>query len=427
MPVLCRTRKLDGHVLTRLSPAPATRRLPIAGALLGIVLLWGCASDQSTPTGGVWRDSAGISILEMQGHILQTEWRAVDSIPLIQVGVVDGEEPYLFQFLFHGLRATDGSLAVLDGATQQIRFFDQNGRFMFAAAGRGGGPGQLEVSGSMLPGPDTSILVRDRVRLNRYAWSGEFLGSTPIEWGRMQQLTLPAYRAMDPAIPLSTGDWLIAGLPTEQEEPATGVREQENAFFHISASYDRVETLGIFPGARSVEVDGGQVWVPFVASPIIGAGGEPSRVYLSANTSYEVLQFNVAGELMQRIRVDQAPEPVSGADLEDWKERQRRTYERRGDPARAERIIAETPVPAQLPVYSEFRVDRLGRLWAELHGHIGQPQQFLVFDTTGVPLGKVILPDRLRIMDIGRDYIMGVWYDDLGVEFVRVYRYVDTG
>lgn len=49
------------------------------------------------------------------------------------------------------------------------------------------------------------------------------------------------------------------------------------------------------------------------------------------------------------------------------------------------------------------------------------PTGWDVFDPRGVWLGVVELPARFRVMDIGPDYVAGVWKDELEVEFVRIY------
>ena len=57
--------------------------------------------------------------------------------------------------------------------------------------------------------------------------------------------------------------------------------------------------------------------------------------------------------------------------------------------------------------------------------------RFSVFRTDGAWLGYVEIPEglpQLRVsydmqsMEIGSDYVLGVWVDDLGVEQVRLYR-----
>jgi hypothetical protein len=40
---------------------------------------------------------------------------------------------------------------------------------------------------------------------------------------------------------------------------------------------------------------------------------------------------------------------------------------------------------------------------------------------SGRILARVQMPSKFRVQEIGEDYVLGVWRDDLDVESVRVY------
>jgi len=50
------------------------------------------------------------------------------------------------------------------------------------------------------------------------------------------------------------------------------------------------------------------------------------------------------------------------------------------------------------------------------------PSRFDVFDRSGRWLGELALPPRTRLLDVGRDYLLGVRLDDDDVPHVEVYR-----
>lgn len=52
----------------------------------------------------------------------------------------------------------------------------------------------------------------------------------------------------------------------------------------------------------------------------------------------------------------------------------------------------------------------------------GGPEAWQVLDSTGAWLGKVDVMERLQVMSVGRDLLIGVWTDSLGVEHPRVHR-----
>jgi hypothetical protein len=63
-----------------------------------------------------------------------------------------------------------------------------------------------------------------------------------------------------------------------------------------------------------------------------------------------------------------------------------------------------------------------GGLWAQ---EVGRPaekrQRFAVFDSAGVFLGRIQMPERFRPTAIGVSEVTGVWRDADDVEHVRVY------
>ena len=47
-----------------------------------------------------------------------------------------------------------------------------------------------------------------------------------------------------------------------------------------------------------------------------------------------------------------------------------------------------------------------------------------VFDTEGVLQGTLSVPTGVTLIDIGDDYVLGMWRNDLDVEHVRLYELV---
>ena len=44
-----------------------------------------------------------------------------------------------------------------------------------------------------------------------------------------------------------------------------------------------------------------------------------------------------------------------------------------------------------------------------------------VFESSGAWLGDVVVPSRLQVLEVGVDYVLGIWHDELDEESVRVY------
>ena len=96
-----------------------------------------------------------------------------------------------------------------------------------------------------------------------------------------------------------------------------------------------------------------------------------------------------------------------------------------------ERRLDETVAP-HLPSARSLTVDANNNVWVESFPVPGEGQaSYLIFRPDGVWLGALALPDGLKrgtvpqfdpAMEIGDGYILGVWVDELGVEFVREYQ-----
>lgn len=83
------------------------------------------------------------------------------------------------------------------------------------------------------------------------------------------------------------------------------------------------------------------------------------------------------------------------------------------------------PASETRPAYADIIVDPSGAVWLELYrgeGERDQPQEWLVLDADGAWLGTVGIPDGFSVSDITMDAVLGVWRDELGVEYPQVLR-----
>ena len=107
------------------------------------------------------------------------------------------------------------------------------------------------------------------------------------------------------------------------------------------------------------------------------------------------------------------------------------------DPPREERAemrrsAGELSYAETMPAFRGIAVDSEDDLWVEEWKGVGLDQgRFLVFRPDGAWLGYVDIPEGLpesrgypheQVIEIGSDYLLGVWTGDYGVEEVRLYR-----
>jgi hypothetical protein len=138
--------------------------------------------------------------------------------------------------------------------------------------------------------------------------------------------------------------------------------------------------------------------------------------------------YFVSGGLELIIRHPVPARPVTQEDFEDWLEswvRSPRLPD--GSPAPAEwvaafrRTIEESPRGDTWPQLNSVDLDAEGNLWLERE--FGDPRApYDVFSPEGVWLGQVTLPPgRQRCFHFGKDFVLGVWRDQMEVPYVRMY------
>lgn len=271
-------------------------RRAVPGLLWALVLgsagLWGC---QEKGGDGEVRGSPG----EEEGSAEET-W-SVSGLPLLEIGVREGEEPYQLDRARGSVRLDDGRIVVADGGSQELRFFDKSGRYLKAVGGDGEGPGEFRFPARVRKVGGDSLLVWDQ-RLQRVSFfdlQGEFLGAETIR---------PTPEVMFPG-----DEWLL-----------------------------------------------GRFWVD---SPVVP----------------------MAREAIRRA---------------------------------AERI----PLPDSLRTLLYLKVTRQGRIWAsEIRPPADTALTWTVYELDGTPRARVSTPPRFEPHDIGEDYVLGRYLDEMDVNFIRLH------
>ena len=79
------------------------------------------------------------------------------------------------------------------------------------------------------------------------------------------------------------------------------------------------------------------------------------------------------------------------------------------------------PLPDRLPAYEQIILDLAGNLWMAEYLVLDETPLWQVFSPKGIWLGEVTMPPGGRISEIGQDYVLGTWRDEMDVETVRMY------
>ena len=397
----------------------------VVAAALVLAPAAGAASQETEgPTGirVVIRDSAGIRIVENarppEGSRL--DWR-LGPEPLVSIGKMEGEDPYLFERVFDALMLSDGRIVIGDDGAKELRVFDRDGIHLETWGGRGEGPG--EFGGSQLWGmaalPGDSIIVWHFgfPQLTVFGPDGEFVRQFIPErsrwdaWDRTRHLW--PWTVSRDGLVLAVQD-LLYNDPAEVEVwGAAGALRG---------------TIGAHPGQEAIRrgdarpPDVGPVM--FSRNTYLQPWGD--HFIITPNHRYEFRAFALDGSLARIVRMDHEPRAPTEAQVEAYIEQQLSWIpsERTDYLRERRRELRSTPVAEHLPAFAAVRADAADHLWVYEYEAIGEETPgtlFNIFDAEGRVLGFFETPEGMGLLEIGEDYILARVRDELGVDYVQLW------
>ena len=420
--------------ITFRSRALGRRRTDATFGLAVAICVAACGGETGGSASHAVRDSAGIEIVESTApRWTEAEaWRIADA-PEVSIGVADGDEPYLLSDVRGARRLPDGRIAVLDAGSSRVRIYASDGTHLTDIAGPGAGPGELQrpqflglvadtfVVYEFLPGslswfgPDGSFIRRaDTPRLP----GGEFI------------------RAM--MFGLLDGSYQVGrGVPLDREEGfEEGLNRAPMPLWGFDVRDAELDSLGLVPGFEEV-IDFPRENAIRHTHHLFGKTGwvtaSADRIFSGDDSDYSVKILDRTGATRRIIRKLVDPIPTTESDRDGYIRQRIELEGVAGGESRAyEEAFRSVTMADHMPAYRFLQADTEGNLWVEEWEGVGLGQgPFSVFDADGAWLGSLDLPDGLPAgrgqlylpwMEIGSDYLLGVWVDDLGIEQVRLYR-----
>jgi hypothetical protein len=397
-------------------------RLSCAPSLLCAVFLAACGDAAGAPTATV-TDSAGVQIATSTAPAWsEGEGWVVDSVPSLDIGGSDIDPHYDLVQVADAAQLADGRIVIMTDGASDLRFYDSTGTYRSTTGRAGDGPGEFRRVASIQVAPGDTLYLYDYQlrRLNRIAPDGSFLASTPVTATGGKLSFHPLGRLPD-------GSWVATA---EQMPNVTlgGIQRDSLVVLHLPASLDGIgDTVGTFPGtemfmqavgegeSRGIRVM--QVPLGLSASFLL----QDSLVDVGDPAHYEIKSYRTDGALARIIRRPVDREPLTRAELNRWEEDKLATVDDRGR-ERLQSAWQVAPIPSLKPAFGSIHADPAGNLWVEHAKTVASdPGAADIFDPQGRLLGSVALPASFSPLRIGRDFILGVWKDEDGLEHVRRY------
>lgn len=385
--------------------------------VLILAAAWACSPETGSTTATV-RDSVGVRIVENPIHALALDW-FLESEPAVQIGGTDVGELYELYAVRSAARLLDGRIVIANGGTQELRFYSPDGGYLNSAGGEGEGPGEFRRMGWMQRLAGDSLFVHDYGlrRISVFSGGGEFVRSIRLE-------STPDLPFASPIGVYADLTMLARGFANSGDTEPDGLQRYESPMYHLDSDGLLMTELGLFSGDETYyqAFEGGFRFYDAVFPRSTRFIVRDDVFYVAANDHCEIRLFSPAGELKRIVRRDHIAVVVTDEHLR--LERDRRdaasgptsSFVRLG-------VFDEIPKPEFFPAYLHLRVDDARNMWVQEFPVPGTTSAvWSVFDSTGVLLGEVEAPLRFEPYHIGDDFLLGMWRDELDVEYVRLYE-----
>lgn len=204
-------------------------------ATLTLAIMAACGGSPSEKSDGARSEASD------RAHAPEV-WQ-VGAEPLVSIGVVEGEEPYQLHDASSSVRLPDGRLAVVNGGSAEVRFFDREGRFLGSFGQDGDGPGEFRSPTRIQYLASDTLRIWDQ-RLNRFSFHdvhGAYARVERLERGDEPfpgDVWLYDRNLVDSPVPPAARGPLIEGLralpPVDSLLSARYVRVTEQGRFWVS-------------------------------------------------------------------------------------------------------------------------------------------------------------------------------------------------
>jgi len=335
-------------------------------------------------------------------------WRLSEDL---RIGVIEGDEHYLFGHARNVIPRADGGIWVLDAMAFELRHYNQDGAFVRAVGRNGQGPGEFGSTPCAFPGPSGEVWVEAGGRWQSFDPDGHLLGG--------QQVT----RRLDCGVLVWPPNGRLIAV-TAFFDPAT----REPSFLFLV--HDREETgevvvvdtvprptLPAVPEVQWID-DDGRAWrteiMPLVPVPTYVLGPNGDLWITEGNGDYRIRRQTIFGDTAVIMERPYDPIPVPDSI------RSQQMPERRKANFRLDPDFNPDDVPHVFPPFDRYFVGTDGTLWVRRQLEGGK-SGLDVFAADGRFLGPVEPPpefDRIAIHRITSDHMYGIARDELEVQYV---------
>lgn len=330
--------------------------------------------------------------------------------PVVSIGSIDGEDPYLLDGVADAVVRQDGSLAVLNCTTAEIRVYDMAGQYIRTFGGRGEGPGEFMFPERMFALGGDTVAVTDFFpgRMTVVGPDGAAVATSPS----LGPIAAPQVRGR-----LANG-LFVATRREPAPEVEAGARFRETmALLLVTLEGEVVDSVTGLPARAAVApTEPGR---PTSAQRMGGRAVfavAPDAVYYGGQDGRGIMKFTADLSTAESIETYTTGGPLTQQHI-DAHERMREAQEHL--PVDGIGPATAAVYPDELPAFGAIVVGRDGRLWVEDPERPGMQALTWTAYENGVPTARLELPPRFFALDFDEASVLGIHYDELSVERVQ--------
>ncbi len=384
------------------------------------------------------RDSAGVEIVANVGR---GSWTAgtrlqLSAEPVVQFGDALGGE-FAFDRVSDVLFVDDSLFIVANQGSGQLVFVSSGGDRRYTVGRSGSGPGEFDrlTAIGMLPSGYLATFDSGHRRMSVFEVGGELVRTVPLEIGLQRGVGTMGIGWLDSGT-------FVARLLGSAGKTATaeiGKWRLMDSWAELVLFDDDGMALRIpvrTPGDQRLSMltarEGSEYTIIGLPNPFLRsfvADAQRDRVAFGHTADDEIHILDSDGNLVRIIRRNRLGRGLATGMRNEWIDYRVAGIRDERSRRRRRQQYESMPFPSILPAFRSVVLDEKGRrLWVEEFelGAITSRGEthWSVYAEDGHLLGEVAMPSGFEVLRIGGDYVLGLWKDDLGVEYVQMYELV---
>ena len=392
------------------------------------IAVWGCGGGGAGAAEPVVRDSAGVRIVENPDVAPSPDGGTLLTLtdePVLLIGALEAAPEYQFNRVRGVVRLSDGRIVVADAGSSELRWYDPTGAHLVTAGRQGEGPGEFVALGgvALLPG-DSAVAYDDALRrFTVFDGAGDLVRVNALEAEGQPGMDHPVFAGA-----MGDGTVLMIGRVLQLQGMKEGPIVSTMTVWRYAPDGTLLDSLGTYYGWEAwvaISQQGQHVAMqirnrPFGRNTSVAPLPDGFAVGTPLGWEYEVRGPH--GALRQIVRLDRPNAAVTAGDIEAYQESQVEDLEDPNAIRERRQELSALTYPETMPAFGyPFLADRSGKVWVPDFMAREGVRTWTVFSPEGRRLGTERTPAELRVLDIGADWLLGVWQDELDVEYVRAY------